>query len=155
MLNFYSTYEFQSNFLCNWHELYYSPTFFLYTFINRSIDILLEFWRFCQSSEHRFPPCLHAELPTTCYNHSIVTYKFQYLWGVWTSPVRGRDCMKRLLWHDIWRLQHMAAQLKLSGQLFRAICNWLYNTRSSNWHELYYSPTFFSSAFFINWSIHI
>ena len=51
---------------------------FSYTFINRSIDIFLEFWRFCQSSEHRFPPCLHAELPTTCYNHSIVTYKFQY-----------------------------------------------------------------------------
>ena len=44
------------------------------------IDIFLEFWRFCQSSEHRFPPCLHAELPTTCYNHSIVTYKFQYSW---------------------------------------------------------------------------
>ena len=30
MLNFYSTYESLSNFLhvCNWHELYYSPTFF-------------------------------------------------------------------------------------------------------------------------------
>ena len=45
------------------------------SFINQSIDIFLEFWRFCQSSEHRFPPCLHAELPTTCYNHSIVMYK--------------------------------------------------------------------------------
>ena len=43
-----------------------------------------EFWRFCLSSEHRFPPCLHAELPTTCYNHSIVTYKCQYSWRVWT-----------------------------------------------------------------------
>ena len=28
MLNFYTTYEFLSNFLYNWHELYYSPTFF-------------------------------------------------------------------------------------------------------------------------------
>ena len=28
MLNFYSTYESLSNFLCIWHELYYSPTFF-------------------------------------------------------------------------------------------------------------------------------
>ena len=28
MLSFYTTYEFLSNFLCNWHELYYSPTFF-------------------------------------------------------------------------------------------------------------------------------
>ena len=74
MLNVYTTYEFRSNFLCNWQEL--GPILltdvFSYIFINRSIDIFLEFWRFCQSSEHLFPPCLHAELPTTCYNHSIV-----------------------------------------------------------------------------------
>ena len=88
MLNFYSTYEFLSNFLCNWHELYYSPTFFRTPLSNRSIDIFLEFWRFCQSSELRFPPCLPAELPTTCYNHGIVTDKCQYSWRVWTSPVR-------------------------------------------------------------------
>ena len=31
--------EFLSNLLCNWHELYYSPTFFLSPFINRSIKI--------------------------------------------------------------------------------------------------------------------
>ena len=109
MLNFYSTYEFLSNFLCNWHELYYShdsPTFFSYTFINRSIDIFLEFWRFCQSSEHRFPPCLHPELSIMCYDHSIVTYKFQYLWRVWNSPVRGipkyshYDIHSLLLYHS-------------------------------------------------------
>ena len=41
---------------------------FSYTFINQSIDILLEFWRFFQSSEHRFPPCLHPELATTWYD---------------------------------------------------------------------------------------
>ena len=84
-----------------------------------------EFWRIRQKSEHRFPPCLHAELPTTCYNHSIVTYKCQYSWRVWTSPVRGRDCMYRLLWHDIWRLPHLAAQLKLCGQLYRATQEWM------------------------------
>ena len=37
----------------------------------RSIDILLEFWCFCQSSEHCFPPCLHPELFTTWYDHSM------------------------------------------------------------------------------------
>ena len=51
---------------------------------------LQKFWRFCQSSGHRFPPCLHAELPTTCYNHSIVTCKCQYSWRVWTSGVEFR-----------------------------------------------------------------
>ena len=123
-----TTYKFLSNFLCNWHELYYSPTFFLSTFINWSIDILLEFWCFYQSSEHHFPPCLHPELSTTWYDHSTVTYKFQYLWRVWTSQVQGRDCdscMKPLLWHDIWRLRHLAAQLKLCGQLYRARANWI------------------------------
>ena len=39
-------------------------------FINRSVNILREFWRFCQSSEHRFPPCLHPELSTTWNDHS-------------------------------------------------------------------------------------
>ena len=93
------------------------------TFISRSIDILLEFWRFCQSSEHHFPPCLHPELSTTWYDHSIVTYKFQYSWHVWTSPVQGCDCDScMLLWHDIWRLRqrHLAARLKLCGQLYWA-----------------------------------
>ena len=54
MLNFYSTYKFLSNFLSNWHELDVLTDFFSYTFINRSIDILPEFWRFCQGSEHCF-----------------------------------------------------------------------------------------------------
>ena len=80
MLNFYTTYyyEFLSNFLCSWHV-------FSSTFINRSINILLEFWRFYLSSEarvtptllqaqegwavstqmqmHHFPPCLHGSFP--------------------------------------------------------------------------------------------
>ena len=47
---------------------------------------------FCRSSEHRFSPCLHPELSTMWYDHSIVTYKFQYSWRVWTLPVQGRDC---------------------------------------------------------------
>ena len=42
------------------HPMNYITNVFLSTLINRSIDILLEFWRFCQSSEHRFPPCLHG-----------------------------------------------------------------------------------------------
>ena len=51
-------------------------------------------------SEQRAPiSIMFAELPTTWYNHSIVTCKFQYSWRVWTSPVRGRDCMSHLLWH--------------------------------------------------------
>ena len=65
---------------------------FFISLINWSIDILLEFWCFCRSSEHRFSPCLHPELSTTRYDHSIVTYKFQYSWRVWTLPVQGRDC---------------------------------------------------------------
>ena len=74
-----------------WPFLVLLTDIFSSTFINRSIDILLEFWCFCQSSEHRFPPCLHQELSTMWYDHSIVTYKFQYSWRVWTSPVQGHD----------------------------------------------------------------
>ena len=84
--------SFLSNLLCKSPLINYSPTI-SFVFFSRSIDMKREFWRFRQKSEHRFPPCLHAELPTTCYNHSIVTYLCQYSWRVWTSPVRGRDCM--------------------------------------------------------------
>ena len=107
-------------------------------FINGSINILQEFWRFCQSSEHHFPPCLHPELSTTWNDHIIVTYKFQYSWRVWTSLVHCRDCdscMLLLLWHDIWRLRHLAAQLKLCGQLYQAtiyqICRMFWFTHKS------------------------
>ena len=30
-------------------------------------------------------------LERTWSNHNIVTYKFQYLWRVWTSPTQGRE----------------------------------------------------------------
>ena len=32
----------------------------------------------------------------------------------------GSRLWQRLLWHDIWRSSHLAAQLKLCGQLYRA-----------------------------------
>ena len=91
--------NFDAKLLLNMHMSFYLPSYvtdmnyithrhFSYTFINRSIDILLEFRRFCQSSEHSFPPCLHPGLSTKWYDHSIETYKFQYSWRVWTSPYR-------------------------------------------------------------------
>ena len=112
MLNFYTPYEFLSNFLCNWHEFKNITDVFLSTFINRSIDTLLEFWRFCQSSKHRFPPYLHLELSTTWYDHSIVTYKFQYSWRVWTLPVQGRDCDSCIAFVMTW---YLAFKTVISG----------------------------------------
>ena len=83
--SFYLTsYVTDMNYITHWR--------FSSTFINRSIVILLEFWRFCQSREHRFPPYLDPKLSTMWYDYSIVTFKFQYLWCVWTSSVQGRDC---------------------------------------------------------------
>ena len=89
------TSSYRSNFLCNWHELFCSQTFFffvhLYQRIHWYLTRILTFLS-VQSSEHHFPPCLHPELSTMWYDHSIVTYKFQYSSRVWTSPVQGRDC---------------------------------------------------------------
>ena len=73
MLSFYTTYEFLSNFLCNWHITH--RRFFVPLY--QPIHILREFWRFCQSSKHRFPPCLHPELSTTWNDHSIVLVNVQ------------------------------------------------------------------------------
>ena len=74
--------SFLSNLLCKSPLINYSLRPFSFVFFSRSIDMKREFWRFRQKSEHRFPPCLHAELPTTCYNHSIVTLAHN----------RGRPC---------------------------------------------------------------
>ena len=82
MLIFYTTYKFLSNLLCNWHELL--TDIFSSTFINRSIDILLEFLTFLSEQQAPFSTMFAWELSTRWYDHSIVTYKFQYSWCVWT-----------------------------------------------------------------------
>ena len=103
MLNFYTTYKFPSNFLCNWHELYYSPTFF---HLPLSTDILLEFWCFCQSSEHCFHHVCIQSFPQ-CDMITLVTYKFQYSWRVWTSLRVAIVTVYEAIVHDIWCLRHL------------------------------------------------
>ena len=76
MLNFYTTYEFLTSYVPDMNYIIHPH--FLSTFINRSINILLEFWHFCQNSEHHLSTMFAWELSTTWYDYSIVTYKFQY-----------------------------------------------------------------------------
>ena len=45
-----------------------------------------------QSSEHRFPPCLHPELSTMWYNHSIIT-------SLWTKRCAATLCSYG---HTVW-----------------------------------------------------
>ena len=93
MLIFYTTYKFLSNFLCNWHELYYSPTFFRLPLSTEPIHwYLTRILTFLSEQQAPFSTMFAWELSIKWYDHSIVTYKFQYLWRVWTSLVQGCDC---------------------------------------------------------------
>ena len=84
---------------------------FLLTFINRSINILLEFGCFCHDMEQRAPfsTMFAWELSTVWYDYRIVTYKFQYSWRVGSiSNKKGSRALspwklRRTLWKaNVW-----------------------------------------------------
>ena len=111
MLNFYTICEFPSNFLCNWHELYYSPTFFfvyLYQPIHWYLTRILTFL-----SEQRAP--FSTMFTSTAFNNVIWSQHSNVQVSIFVT------CLNFVMtWYLAFKPSGRTA--KLCDQLYRANC---------------------------------